>query len=226
MRPTSLCGLSGVANTNYAGILPGFSSGDVLLGGVNFNIPSSYPMFNTTTDQSVLSGTISTDIANANDVCLLLNTGNTYSDEMSVGDQIGQVVLLFSSGTNEVIPLDVGVNIREWAVGTTAQSVINTTTSPSVQEVWSGDNNGGIESVVDMLTIPVTGTGSLTGIVVQDQSEAEIGQTDPTLILRGATVQAVPEPSNLAIMGVIILTIVAFRPKLMDLSFEAEANAA
>ena len=41
---------------------------------------------------------------------------------MSVGNQIGQVVLTFSSGSNEIIPLDVGVNIREWAVGTTAQA--------------------------------------------------------------------------------------------------------
>jgi hypothetical protein len=190
--------ITGVSNSNYAGILPGLSSGNLSLGGVNFNIPSTYPYFNSNTDQSVLpdlSATLSMDISGVSDVCLLLNTGNTYSDEMAVGDQIGAVTLTFASGSPQVVPLKVGVNIREWAIGTTAQSVINTFTDPNLQQVWSGDNNGGILSVVDMLTIPVSGDPTLTGITIADQSEASIGNVDPTLNLRGVTVQSVPEPS-------------------------------
>lgn len=191
--------ITGTSNSSYAGILPGFASGNVLLGGVNFDIPTTYPQFLSNTEQSVLpdlSATFSTDIANVIDVCLLLNTGNTYSDEMSVGDQIGAVTLTFASGPPQVVPLEVGVNIREVAIGTTAQAVINTFTDPDVQEVWSGNNNGGVLSVVDMLTIPVSGDQTLTGITVADQSEALIGQVDPGLNLKGITVQAVPEPTQ------------------------------
>jgi len=187
--------ITGISDANYAGILPGFASGTQLLGGVTFDIPSGFPYFGTTYDQSVLSATLSTNIANVEDVCLLLNTSDTYTSEMSVGDQIGEVTLTFASGSPEVVPLDVGVNIREWAIGTTAQPVINTFTSSSLQNVWTGDNNGGILSAIDMLTIPVSDLQTLTGITVADDSAASIGQDNPGVLLRGVTVQAVPEPS-------------------------------
>jgi hypothetical protein len=136
---------------------------------------------------------------------------------MSIGDQIGAVTLSFISGSQQVVPLDVGVNIREQAIGTTAAAVINTFTSPSLQNVWQGNNNGGVLSAVDMLTIPVSGDQTLTSITVADESEALIGELNPALNLKGVTVESVPEPSTWAMlaMGGVGLILVCRRRKAL-----------
>jgi hypothetical protein len=69
--------ITGIANSNYPGILPGFPSGNVVLGGVMFNIPTTYPVFLSNTQDSVLpdlSATLTTNIANVSNVYLLINT--------------------------------------------------------------------------------------------------------------------------------------------------------
>ena len=189
--------IASITNDNYAGILPGLPSGNVTLGGVAFNIPASYPdwISNPNSQAPDLSATLSMNISQATSVRLLLNTGNTYAAQMQIGDHIGDVILNYASGPSDTLSLLVGNNIREWAVGNTEpQPIINTFTDPNLEEVYQGDNNGGIACVVDMLTIPLDGTRTLTGIALEDESIANIGQTNPVLILRGATVQSVPEP--------------------------------
>jgi len=209
--------LSGTANYNFAEISNNFAYGNVVLGGVNFTIPSTYADFNTNPGSVLpdLSVTLNTNIASVSDVQLLISTGNTYSSEMSVGNQIGEITLDFASGSPEVVPLDVGVNIREFAIGTTAQSVINTFTSSTLQNVWTGDNNGsnGILCALDMLTIPTSAGRTLTSITVADQSEALIGHVDPSINLEAVTVQTVPEPKGplLLLIGLICTGLISRR---------------
>ena len=62
-----------------------------------------------------------------------------------------------------------------------------------------------------MLTIPLDGTRTLTSIGLFDQSIANIGQTNPVLVLRGATVQNVPEPSCFAFLLLGAVGLFAFR---------------
>ena len=187
-----------IANSSYVGILPGFPQGTAILGGVTFDLPASRPDWQSNPNSQApdLSATLSLSIDFASSVRLLLNTGNTYTSQMQIGDQIGSIVLGYTSGPTDTVLLRVGNNIREQAVGTTAQPVINTFTDSNLQEVWRGNNNGGVESVVDMLTIPLSGTRTLTSIQFIDQSQANIGQVNPVLALKGATVQSVPEPAS------------------------------
>lgn len=193
--------ITGISNDTYVGILPGFPQGTTTLGGVTFDLPSTRPVWlsNPNSQPPDLSATLSLSIDFASSVRLLLNTGNTYTSQMQIGDQIGSIVLGYASGPTDTVLLRVGNNIREQAVGTTAQPVINTFTDSNLQEVWRGNNNGGVESVVDMLTIPLPGTRTLTSIQFIDQSQAIIGQTNPVLTLKAATVQAVPEPASAAL---------------------------
>jgi uncharacterized delta-60 repeat protein len=188
--------IAGISNAPYVGILPGFPQGSTtILGGVTFDLPSSRPGWESNVNSALpdLSVPLTTNIPFASSVHLLLNTGNTYVGQMQVGDEIGNVVLSYASGPSDVVPLRVGINIREQGVGTTAQTVINTFTDSNLHEVWRGNNNGGVESVVDMLTIPISGLRTLTGITFADQSQAKIAQTNPVLTLKAVTVrQAFP----------------------------------
>jgi hypothetical protein len=197
--------ISSVANDNYAGVLPTLSTGTVVFAGVTFDLPDTRPYFDSNINSLPpdLSATQNVSLAGAQAVHLLLNTANTYSSQMSVGQQIGQVVLNFSGGGTSVTPLLAGVNIREWAIGTTARPVITSFSDPNLQNVWQGVNNGGILSAIDMLTIPVTNSGTLVQIAVQDESIALIGQTNPVLNWRATTV-TVPEPETLpmALVGI------------------------
>lgn len=190
--------ISPIANSSYVGILPGFPSGTAVLGGVTFDLPVTRPDWQSNPGSLApdLSATLSLSVDFASSVRLLLNTGNTYTSQMQIGDQIGSIVLGFASGPSETVLLRVGNNIREQAVGTIAQPIINTFTGPNLQEVWRGNNNGGVESVVDMLTIPLSGSRTLTSVQLIDQSQLNIGQVNPVLVLKAVTVQAVPEPAT------------------------------
>jgi hypothetical protein len=189
--------IESLATDHYVGVLPTLPTGTVVFGGVTFDLPSTRPLWTSNGAFSIPPDLIATQTVSAagvQAVHLLLNTGNTYASQMSVGQQIGSVILDFSTGDASVTPLLVGVNIRDAAPGTTAQPVIGTITDPNVQQVWSGLNNNGILEVIDMLTIPVTNSSTLTQIILDDQSIALIGQTNPALSLKGMTITEVPEP--------------------------------
>ncbi len=193
--------IAGISNSAYVGILPGFPSGTPLLGGVTFDLRASRPNWGSNRFGPDASVTLPTNVPNAGAVHLLLVTGNTYADEMSIGNEVGHVTLTFGSGATQIVPLLVGVNIREWAIGVDAgRPVINTMTDPNAQEVWRGNNNGGVLCAINMLTIPVSETSPLTAISITDQSGILIGRADPEINWLGATVQTVPEPSVAALL--------------------------
>ena len=104
---------------------------------------------------------------NAKSALLLLNTYNTYLwyDQTPVGN----VTVTFSDGTTQSTDLTVGVNVREWRTG--ASSVVTWISDPNVANVWTGTAQpgmGGGAAVIDMLTIPLTGTKTVTNITVND----------------------------------------------------------
>ena len=200
--------ITSIANSNYNGSYPDFPSGTATLGGVTFDLPSTRPDWESNPGSQApdLSVTLPLNIPFASSVRLLLNTGNTYSSQMSIGDHIGDIVLSFDSGPTQTTALLVGNNIREVAVGNTAQPVINTFTDPNLQEVYRGHFSDNLDRVADMLTIPLSGTRSLTSIQFIDESQANIGQINPVLTLKAVTVQSAPEPAS----GVLLLCGVAF----------------
>jgi hypothetical protein len=187
--------LTSITNEDYV-LPPDFPSGTPTLGGVTFDLPANRLSWgsNPNSQPPDLSVTLSFSIPFASSVRLLLNTGNTYTSQMSIGDHIGSIVLSFASGPTQTTALLVGNNIREVAVGSTVQPVINTFTDPNLQEVYRGHFTDNIDRVADMLTIPLSGDRTLTSIHFIDESQLNIGQTNPVLTLKAVTVQSVPEP--------------------------------
>src|SRR5207253_4376293 len=100
--------------------------------------------------------------ANATGAYLLLNSANTYSwYDQSV---VGTVTVTFSDGTTQSTDLMVGGNLREWRTG--AGFTVNTLTDPAAAQVWSGTATDGSAAVIDMLTISLDGTKTLTSVTV------------------------------------------------------------
>lgn len=207
----NIISLTSITNEDYV-LPPDFPSGTTTLGGVTFDLPANRLSWgsNPNSQPPDLSVTLSFSIPFASSVRLLLNTGNTYTSQMSIGDHIGDIVLSFASGPTQTTALRVGNNIREVAVGATFQPVINTFTDPNLQEVYRGHFADNLDRVADMLTIPLDGTRTLTSIQFIDESQANIGQTNPVLTLKAATVQSVPEPST-TFFGALGLACVLFR---------------
>lgn len=104
---------------------------------------------------------------NSQGAYLLLNSANTYWwYDQSV---VGTVTVTFSDGTTQSTNLTVGGNIREWRTG--AGFTDNLLTDPAAATVWTGTAQsamGGGTAVIDMLTISLTGTKTVTGITVSD----------------------------------------------------------
>src|SRR5438132_6193376 len=102
--------------------------------------------------------------ANATGAYLLINSANTYLwyDQTVVGN----VTLTFSDGTTQSTDLMVGGNLREWRTG--AGFTVNLITDPAASEVWTGTATDGSAAVIDMLTISLDGTKTLSRATVHD----------------------------------------------------------
>jgi hypothetical protein len=135
-------------------------SGTVSLGGHTFDL-SGGNLVSLANGQTV---TYAGSWSNAQSVYLLLNTMNTYLwyDQSPVGT----VTLTFSDGTTQTTTLTVGSNIREWRIG--AGNVVNWISDPATTTVWSGSATDGSSAVIDMLTISLTGTQTLTSVAVSN----------------------------------------------------------
>jgi len=113
------------------------------------------------------SASFSGSWTNAKSAYLLLNTFNAYLwfDQTPVGS----VTVTFSDGTTQSTDLTVGVNIREWRTG--AGGTVNWISDPNTANVWTGSAQpgmGGGTAVIDMLTITLPGTKTVTNITVKD----------------------------------------------------------
>jgi hypothetical protein len=125
--------------------------------------------------------------ANATGAYLLLNSANTYFwyDQTVVGN----VTVTFSDGTTQNTDLTVGANLREWRTG--AGFAVSTITDPATAEVWTTtaqDSMGGGSAVIDMLSISLAGTKTVTGISVNNTNAYGSLLID----LAGLTIDPVP----------------------------------
>jgi hypothetical protein len=135
-------------------------SGTASLGGHAFDL-SGGNLVSLGNGQSV---TYTGSWSNAQSVLLLLNTMNTYLwYDQSV---VGTVTLTFSDGTTQTTNLTVGGNVREWRIG--AGNTVNWINDPATTTVWSGSATDGSAAVIDMLTISLAGTQTLTSIAVSN----------------------------------------------------------
>src|SRR5437868_1959332 len=152
--------LGAQASTPLSSMYAGAPSGITTLGGHSFDL-SSGNLIALTNGQSVaLAGSW----VNATSAYLLLNSANTYLwYDQSV---VGNVTITFSDGTTQSTDLTVGGNLREWRIG--AGFTDNTLTDPAASQVWSGSAIDGTAATIDMLTITLPGTKTVTGVAVND----------------------------------------------------------
>ena len=157
-------------------------SGSASLGGHTFDLSGGtlIPLHN---GQSV---TFSGSWANAQGAYLLLNSANTYLwYDQSV---VGNVTLTFSDGTTQSTDLTVGLNLREWRTG--AGYTVNLTTDPATSQVWNGNALDSSSAVIDMLSISLPGTKTVTAVTVNNTNTWGALQID----LAGLTI-TVPDPA-------------------------------
>lgn len=135
-------------------------SGLVSLGGHTFDLSAG----NLVSLANGQSASFTGSWLNATGAYLLLNTANTYSwYDQSV---VGSVTVTFSDGTTQTTNLTVGGNIREWRIG--ARFTVNTITDPATSNVWSGSATDGSSAVIDMLSLSLAGTKTVTGVTVSN----------------------------------------------------------
>ncbi len=131
-----------------------------------------------------------TNIANPTKVHLLIQAGwafNRYSEET-----IGRITLNFADGQQNVTPLVLGENIRDWTRTDTnaVSSFTSKNLQPAIEATVSANDPrlGGI----DVLTIPIPEqyhSSILNKIVVEDTSGITAGSMDPCIHLLGVTVE-------------------------------------
>ena len=174
--------LGAQATVPLSGVYVGAPSGITSLGGHSFDL-SSGNLVSLSNGQSV---SFSGSWANATGAYLLLNSANTYLwyDQTVVGN----VTLTFSDGTTTSTDLMVGGYLREWRTG--AGFTVNLITDPAAAQVWSGTATDGSAAVIDMLTISLDGTKTLTSVTVNDTN----GWGALAISLAGLTIST-PDPA-------------------------------
>ena len=174
--------LGAQATVPLSGMYISAPSGIATLGGHTFDLTAGNAIQLVNGQSVSLSGSW----ANATGAYLLLNSANTYLwyDQTVVGN----VTLTFSDGTSQSTDLTVGGNLREWRTG--AGFTDNIISDPAAANVWTGTAIDGSEGVIDMLTIGLDGTKTVTGISLNDTntwgalaivfSGLTVSITDPT----------------------------------------------
>jgi hypothetical protein len=160
-------------------------AGSASLGGHTFNLSGGtlIPLANGQ------SASLAGSWANATGAYLLLNSANTYSwYDQSV---VGTVTVTFSDGTSQSTDLMVGGNLREWRTG--AGFTVNIIADPAASNVWTGDaqlSMGGGTAVIDMLSISLSGTKTVTGLTLANTNSWGSLQIN----LAGVTISS-PDPT-------------------------------
>ncbi len=127
--------------------------------------------------------TIPVEVDNAQNVYLLIQAGNATP---YTGEEIGQIVLQFSDGSQQKTTLVVGTNIRDWS-----SSSGQTLSSPYIIGAYEGSNpDKTIRGHMDVLDIPVSQPEKkLASIRILDVTRATVGSIDPCLHVPAITVK-------------------------------------
>jgi hypothetical protein len=132
-------------------------------------------------------------VSNPVSVYLLMQGGWGYKQYQ--GKQIGSVSLRFADGSTSEVRLVLGDNIRDWARNNPL--AVSTATSPMLRQGYPGTvtQPGGIIGGIDILTIDIPQEergGTLTGITLDDTTQATTGSLDPAIHLLAVTVKHQP----------------------------------
>lgn len=166
-------------------------TGDVTLERIPFQLSQS--IFKSQAESSLFAGAsdrlvLTTDIAQAQRLHLLLNLGNGF---LKFADQvIGRVEVTCDNMLIVLVELQAGIHVREWHNG---QGVI--ATAPQVISVWREQISDDVRGTIDLLTLdlpPVCQDGRLTRIELIDSSAETVNSLDPALNLVGITVEFRP----------------------------------
>jgi len=164
--------------------------GNVELGGVPFYIAGAFgtqgDLFRERPETGELE--IKPGIKEVEKVFVLINSGNTYEQFRNL--QTGVIELEFDDRSVYRTQLVVGQNIREWMTG--GRGVVNTTSSPAVQEVWQVQKEGEKFAAIDMLTIKVPENQRMNKLVkirFRDTSLTTTGSYDPGFSVYGVTIE-------------------------------------
>lgn len=141
---------------------------------------------------------IKTNLHKVEAIHLLINTTGTFLTQISPGEKVGRVRLIFDEGKSvEITPLIVGSNIREWRQIGDCGPTINTITSENAKVEYMGKapnpcnasftEDGTGLAVIDKLSIPVhkcKNNKVLTSIVIEDFSSSAV-----TILLNAVTAE-------------------------------------
>ncbi|WJW70109.1 hypothetical protein OZ401_004612 (plasmid) [Candidatus Chlorohelix allophototropha] len=130
--------------------------------------------------------TVEANITRAQSIFVLLQAG--WALKIYEGKKIGSISLNFSSGKNVLVPLVLGMNIRDWSRNN--PEAVNTISSPTVREGWRGVDSVGNVGGMDILTIEIPAeynSATITTIQVLDESFTEAGSINPCIHLLAIT---------------------------------------
>ena len=124
---------------------------------------------------------------------------------------MGRFVLNFADGSNQVVPLIAGYNIRDWAPNNPSD-IVNTVTDPRVSQAFFGHlDYGGYVARIDMLSLVLPQTRHLVSIELFDTSRSCSVTPDVGINIYAMTVVSqVPEPSSILALLCGIFTSTAY----------------
>jgi hypothetical protein len=137
--------------------------GDVVLGGVQFQLRQDSLVFDTNEQiryylphddgGKEIEFQLTESINRVKSVHFLINSGN--SKTAYINKKIGTIRLVFREAPPIDVELILGKNIREWCPGNSGEYIRETSSPATVVRAWAGMSKNGANAVIDRLKIPV-----------------------------------------------------------------------
>jgi hypothetical protein len=138
-------------------------SGDVVLGGVQFQLKQDSLIFDTNEHiryylpleygGKQVDFQLPESVNRIKSVYFLINSGN--SKIIYANKSIGKISLIFKQAPPIDVELVLGKNIREWCPGNSGDYIRETSNPETLTGVWIGMSKNGANAVIDCLKIPV-----------------------------------------------------------------------
>jgi len=152
----------GVGNKYFGKFYIDSPSGDVLLGGVEFQLQPKSLVFDTSGQIRQYSPrddgckevrfVLSEPAKSIKSVHFLINSSNSKSFYRS--EKVGEIKLIFKDAPPITTELILGKNLREWCIGATG-NLVRELSEPLSKVVWQGANKDGTNAVIDSLEVQI-----------------------------------------------------------------------